>query len=71
MELALFILMKDWSKLADHYVDYSGKLTKEEIMKMLEVRAACKDMTNQEYIKWRREKENNFKGRSKTEKEQD
>lgn len=51
VELALFILMKDWSKLADHYVDYTEKMTKQEIMDMLRVRAAKKDMTNQEYIK--------------------
>lgn len=65
IELALFILMKDWDRLADHYVDYTGQMKKEDIMKMLATRAACKDMTNQEYIKWQRQKEATFKGRDK------
>jgi hypothetical protein len=60
VELALFILIKDWGKLADHYVDYTGKMKREEVMKMLEVRAKRKDMTNQEYIKWQRRQEEEF-----------
>lgn len=63
VELALFILLKDWGRLADHYVDYTGKLSRAEIMKMLEVRAKCKDMTNQEYIKWQRRQEEEFRAR--------
>lgn len=38
VELAVFILFGLWDKLAEHYVDYTGKMTKEEIAKMLEVR---------------------------------
>jgi len=52
MEAALFILLKDWNKLAEHYVDHSNSLSKAEIAKMLEVRAKCKDMTNREYVDW-------------------
>lgn len=44
VEMAFFLLFKDWKRLAEHYVDYSGKLSKEEIAKMLEVRAKRLDM---------------------------
>lgn len=43
VELSLYILLKDWSKLASHYVDYTGKLSQAEIAAMLEVRAKRKD----------------------------
>lgn len=39
VELSIFILLGLWDKLADHYVDYTGKMTKQEIMDMLKVRA--------------------------------
>ena len=37
VELSIFILFSLWDKLADHYVDYSGKMTREEIKAMLKV----------------------------------
>lgn len=43
VELSLFMLIKDWKRLATHYVDYSGKMTQDEIAAMLEVRAKRKD----------------------------
>eukprot|EP00906_Rhabdomonas_costata_P032832 RCo046244 len=52
LELSLFILMKNFSALADHYVDYSKSLSKEKIMEMLKVRAERKETTHEEYMKW-------------------
>lgn len=43
LELSLFMLLKDWNRLASHYVDYSGKLTQPEIAAMLERRAKTLD----------------------------
>lgn len=43
VELSAFILFKDFKRLASHYVDYTGKMTQEEIAAMLEVRAKRKD----------------------------
>lgn len=35
VELSIFILLNLWDKVADHYVDYSGKLSREEIIELL------------------------------------
>lgn len=37
VELSIFLLFSLWDKLADHYVDYSGAMTREEIKNMLKV----------------------------------
>eukprot|EP00005_Dracoamoeba_jomungandri_P009593 CAMPEP_0174268062 /NCGR_PEP_ID=MMETSP0439-20130205/36035_1 /TAXON_ID=0 /ORGANISM="Stereomyxa ramosa, Strain Chinc5" /LENGTH=435 /DNA_ID=CAMNT_0015355997 /DNA_START=108 /DNA_END=1412 /DNA_ORIENTATION=- len=50
LELSLYLLLKDWNYLYEHYVDYSGEMTKEEIMEMLETRAKRKEMTYEEYV---------------------
>jgi len=50
LELSIFVLFGLWDKLADHYVDYSGKMTREEIKEMLKVRAQRKEMSPEEYI---------------------
>lgn len=39
VELSFFLLLKQWDMLAAKYVDYSGKMTKEEIKALLKVRA--------------------------------
>jgi len=39
VELSIFILLGLWDKLADHYVDYSGRMTRDEIKDMLRTRA--------------------------------
>jgi len=49
LELSIFLLADDFKKLAEHYVDYTGTMTKEEVAKMLEVRAKRKEMTYDEY----------------------
>ena len=38
VELSIFLLLGLWDKLADHYVDYSGVMTRDEIKIMLKVR---------------------------------
>jgi len=53
LEHSLFVLLKDFDKLADHYVDYSGKMKKAEIMAMLKERAVRKEMSYYDYeFKW-------------------
>ena len=34
-ELSVLILLGQWDRLADYYVDYSGKMTKSEIIHLL------------------------------------
>jgi len=50
LELSIFILFGLWDKLADHYVDYTGKMTRDEIKEMLKVRAQRKEMSYEEYM---------------------
>lgn len=49
VELSIFIVLGLWDKLADHYVDYTGKLTREEIKAMLKVRAQRLESTYEQY----------------------
>jgi hypothetical protein len=49
LELSLFILFGVWDKLADHYVDYTGKMTREEIIQMLKARAVRVETTYEKY----------------------
>lgn len=49
-ELSIFILLGIWDKIAEHYVDYTGKLSKEEIIEMLKVRAQRTETTYEKYI---------------------
>lgn len=39
VELSIYVLLGVWDRLADHYVDFSGTMSKEEIMHMLKTRA--------------------------------
>eukprot|EP00128_Syssomonas_multiformis_P014908 Colp12_sorted_trinity150504_noHs@34111 len=39
VELSIFIVLGLWDKLADHYVDFTGEMTREEIKTMLQVRS--------------------------------
>ena len=39
VELSIYVLLGVWDRLADHYVDYSKSLSKEQIMAMLRARA--------------------------------
>lgn len=50
VELSIYILLGLWDKCADYYVDYSGKLSREEIMKMLKVRAQRKEVSYASYL---------------------
>jgi hypothetical protein len=50
VELAIFILLGKFEMLAEkHYVDYSGKLSVDEIADLLEERAKRKEMSYEEY----------------------
>jgi hypothetical protein len=49
LELSLFILFGVWDKLADHYVDYTGKMTREEIILMLQARAVRVETSYEKY----------------------
>jgi hypothetical protein len=50
LELGIYMLLKKWHLIAErHYVDYSGKLTTEEIALMLERRAKRVEMSYEEY----------------------
>lgn len=52
LELSIFILFGLWDKLADHYVDYSGTMTRDEIKDMLKERAQRKEMSPEEYMEY-------------------
>lgn len=49
LELSLFILFKQWDLIAEHYVDYTEKMSKEEIIEMLKIRAVRKETTYEKY----------------------
>lgn len=45
--------MKDFDKLAEHYLDYTGTMNKTEIIAMLKERAVRKEMSYYDYeFKW-------------------
>lgn len=49
VELSIFILFGLWDKLAEHYVDYSGNMSAEEIKDLLKRRATTIECTNEDY----------------------
>jgi hypothetical protein len=49
LELSIFLLFSLWDELANHYVDYTGKMTKEEIKEMLMARAKRKQISHERY----------------------
>lgn len=49
VELSIFILIGKWDLLADHYVDYTGKMERKEIEKMLKVRARATECSWEDY----------------------
>jgi hypothetical protein len=49
VELSIFILLGLWDKIADHYVDYSNSMTKEEIKAMLITRAQRIELEYEQY----------------------
>jgi hypothetical protein len=48
-ELSVYLIFGMMDKLVDHYVDYSGKMTKEEIKSMLILRATRREMSYEDY----------------------
>lgn len=48
-ELSIFILLGIWDKLAEHYVDYTGSMSKAEIISMLQARAKRTEITYEQY----------------------
>jgi hypothetical protein len=52
VELSIFILFGLWDELAKYYVDYTGKMTKEEIIALLKIRATRLETTYEEYIEY-------------------
>jgi hypothetical protein len=53
MELSAFIIFSQWDKLADHYVDLAGDLSRDQIKAMLKERAQRKECNFEEYCEWR------------------
>lgn len=50
LELSIFMLLNRWTMIAEkHYVDYSGELSTEDVVKMLEKRAKRVEMPYEEY----------------------
>lgn len=49
VELSIYLILGIWDKLADHYCDFSGKMTKEEIIDMLKTRASRIEMSYDDY----------------------
>jgi hypothetical protein len=49
VELSIFLLFGLWDELAKHYVDHTGKMTKDEIIAMLKFRARRTETTYEEY----------------------
>lgn len=49
VELSIFIIFNLWEKLADHYVDYTGQMSRAEIIEMLKRRAKTKETSYEEY----------------------
>merc|ERR1712232_755849 len=63
VELSVLLLIgkPGWEKLAEYYVDHgSPKLSKEQIIEMLKVRARRKEMENFEYDAWLQSKAKRF-----------
>ncbi|GAB5363902.1 hypothetical protein AAMO2058_000923300 [Amorphochlora amoebiformis] len=53
LEHSLFLLIKDWKLLAQHYVDFTEKMSQEEIIDMLKTRAVRKEISYYDYeFKW-------------------
>lgn len=55
VELSIFILLGLWEKLSEHYVDYTGAMSKQEIMDLLKVRAKRKETTYEKYEQYLRD----------------
>ena len=49
VELSIYLLLSLWGELADHYVDYSGTMTREDIIAMLKARAKRTQTTYEQY----------------------
>ena len=49
LELSIFLLFSLWDELADRYVDYSGEMSKEEIILMLKARAKRRETSYEVY----------------------
>ena len=49
VELSIFVLFNLWDQLAEHYVDYTGKMSRQEIVEMLKRRAKLKETTFEKY----------------------
>jgi hypothetical protein len=52
VELSIFILLGLWDELAKYYVDFTGKMTKEEIKELLKTRATRLETTYEEYLQY-------------------
>jgi hypothetical protein len=52
VELSIYVIFGLWDQMADHYVDYTGVMTRDEIKSMLKARAQRKQTTYEEYEKF-------------------
>lgn len=55
VELSIFILLRLWDKLADHYVDYTEKMSREEVITMLKQRLQRCETSYEVYQKYLQE----------------
>uniref|UniRef100_A0A7S4C6P3 Fatty acid desaturase domain-containing protein n=1 Tax=Chrysotila carterae TaxID=13221 RepID=A0A7S4C6P3_CHRCT len=56
-ELSIMIMVGDFDRLAEQYVDYTGKMSKSDIAQMLRTRAKHKEIEYDEYHEWCRQAE--------------
>ncbi len=52
VELSIFILFGLWDELAKYYVDYTGELSKEEMIQMFKERVALTETTYENYSQY-------------------
>ena len=50
VELSIYIVFGLWDKLADHYVDYTNNMSRQEIIEMLKRRARLCEISYENYI---------------------
>ena len=52
LELSIFILFQLWDELVSHYVDYTGTMSKTDIIEMLKRRATTLETSYEDYEKY-------------------
>ncbi|KAJ1433136.1 hypothetical protein B484DRAFT_447444 [Ochromonadaceae sp. CCMP2298] len=55
VELSIFIVLGLWDKLADHYVDYTGQMSRQQVKDLLKARAQRTETSYERYQKFLRD----------------